>query len=63
MHVIFDFWLLKLDSKSFTYLVTFKYLSTVYKMKYWRGIYFGGLADFSVSATIKFAINLATGIC
>ena len=32
-------------------------------MKYWRGIYFGGLADFLVSANIKSAINLAIGIC
>ena len=30
------------------------------KMKYW-GIYFGGLADFSATADIESAINLATG--
>ena len=33
-----------------------------YKMKYWRGIYFGRLADFLATANVKSAINLASGI-
>ncbi len=31
-----------------------------YKRKYWHGIYFVGLTDFSASFNIKSAINLAT---
>ena len=39
-------------------LVSKLYTVSLYKMKYWQGIYLGGLADFSATANIKSAINL-----
>ena len=37
-----------------------KVIDLPYKMKYWRGIYFGRLTDFSATTNINSAINLAT---
>ena len=36
-------------------------LISLYKMKYWQEIYFGGLVDFSATANIKPVVSLATG--